>query len=210
MMDRLPRLRHGLSSLRRCDRGISALEFAFAAPLLFLLVIGMFEVAVAMFVKVSAEAGLQDASRFGLTGQLADDEAARRQAILEILDERTLGMIDLSQATITFKSYDSFNDVGQPEPFTDAGSLNGTYDVGEVFVDLNDNGQWDADRGVDGVGNAGDVVLYRINYDWALMTPILTQILGENGHLPMSASIIVRNEPWKFVNPPSAGQPSGG
>jgi Flp pilus assembly protein TadG len=198
-MARFPVIRSALRPLARCDRGVSAIEFAVAAPLLFLFVIGMFEVALMTFVSVSAEAGLREAARFGLTGQMASDETAREQKILEIFDNRTLGMIDLSRATITLKSYESFNDVGQPEPFTDTEPLNGVYDEGEIFIDLNDNGRWDEDRGIDGVGKAGDVVLYRVDYEWSLLTPIVAQLLGKGGRLPMSASVVVRNEPWEFA-----------
>jgi Flp pilus assembly protein TadG len=195
-MDMLNRIRRDLRSLRACRRGISALEFALAAPLLFLIVFGMFELALITFVLTSAEGGLREASRYGITGQQADNEAERRQQILDILGERTLGMIDMSRAEVTLRSYPSFNDVGQPEPFEDLAPLNQTYDSNEPFTDLNGNGQWDEDRGTDGVGNAGDVVLYRIDYEWDLLMPFVARILGTDGYLPMSASIVVRNECW--------------
>ena len=39
-------------------------------------------------------------------------------------------------------------------------------------------------------------VVYRVNYDWPLLTPFLADILGEGGNIPLSASIVVRNEPF--------------
>lgn len=177
-----------------CRDGATALEFAFAIPVVLLLIIGMLEVAIIMFVNVSVEGGLREAARFGITGQ-APDGTTREQAILDIIERYTFGFVDLDAATITFTTYDSFNDVGQPEPWTDANG-NGEYDAGETYSDLNGNGQWDADRGAQGIGAAGEVVRYEIDYSWGLMTPYVAGLLGENGVLHMSASIAVRNEPF--------------
>ena len=49
--------------------------------------------------------------------------------------------------------YESFADIGKPEPFTDQDG-NGAYNAGEPFVDVNGNGQWDADMGEAGLGGA--------------------------------------------------------
>lgn len=179
--------------------GATALEFAFALPVVLMLIVGMLEVAMIMFVSTSVEGGLRQAARYGITGQ-TPATGTREQAIVDIIDNYTLGFVDLAASDVTFTTYDSFNDVGQPEPWTDANG-NGQYDAGEAFDDLNGNLQWDADRGTAGVGAAGEVVLYKIDYDWSLLTPYVSNLLGDNGVLHMSASIAVRNEPFDFVNP---------
>lgn len=181
----------------RCRDGATALEFAFALPVVLLLIVGMFEVAVIMFVNVSVEGALREAARFGITGD-APDGVTREQAIVDTVERYTFGFVDMDEAEISFKVYDSFNDVGQPEPWTDDNG-NGVYDAGEDFEDLNGNESWDEDRGVAGVGASGDVVLYEIDYSWGLMTPYLADIIGKNGILDMSASIAVRNEPYDFT-----------
>jgi len=181
----------------RCTAASAAVEFALAAPILFLLIVGMFEIAMVMFISVTVEGGLREAARFGITGA-APVGLTRQQQIMNILDAHTLGLIDIATATITFKAYDSFGDIGQPEPFNDISPANGIYDLGEPFTDLNGNSQWDADRGVDGVGNAGEIVLYKINYDWLLFTPIIANMLTGGDALHMSASVAVRNEPFEF------------
>ena len=58
------------------------------------------------------------------------------------------------------------------------------------------NGTWDSDIGVPGPGDAGDVVIYRIRYDWPLMTPFAGTFIGTDGIFPIRASVAVRNEPW--------------
>lgn len=184
--------------LCRQRRGGALVEFALAAPVLFLTIVGMLEVAMIMFITTSVERGLRDAARFGITGS-APEGSTREEQILAILESRTLGMIDLSAAEISFMVYESFNDVEQPEPFTDLDG-DGTYDLGEPFIDLNGNGQWDEDRGIEGVGNAGEVVQYRIQYDWPMMTPLIGRIIGTDGKLSMRASVAVRNEPWDVLS----------
>ncbi|WP_119458480.1 TadE/TadG family type IV pilus assembly protein [Rhodospirillaceae bacterium SYSU D60014] len=195
-MEAFDRIRRDLRSCWTCSRGISVLQFALAAPILFLLVFGVIEVALIMFISSAAESALKEAFRFGITGQQVNGEVGRQQRILDILGDYTFGMIDRSQVVITRNSYSSFSDVGQPEPFTDIEPLNGVYDPGEPFDDLNGSGRWEEDRGIEGIGNVGDAVLYRIDYEWELFTPVVSLVLGSNGRLPMSASIVLRNECW--------------
>jgi len=187
--------RRGRPGVLRCTAASAAVEFALAAPILLVLIVGMIEIAMVMFISVAVEGGLREAARFGITGA-APVGLTRQQQIMNILDAHTLGLIDIATATITLKAYGSFGDIGQPEPFNDISPANGVYDLGETFTDLNGNSQWDADRGVDGVGNAGEVVLYKIDYDWLLFTPIIAQLLTGGGALHMNASVAVRNEPF--------------
>ena len=77
--------------------------------------------------------------------------------------------------------YDSFEDIGKPEPLTDDNG-NGTWDDGEAFIDVNGNGQWDADMGEAGLGGGGAVVVYRLTYPWGVVTPMLQQVLGGTRH----------------------------
>lgn len=184
-----------LRRLARARDGSASMEFALALPLLLLLLLGMFEVSMILFVNTSVEGGLREAARYGITGQ-TPETGTREDQIIAILDRYTLGMVDLDSAEISFRTYESFNDVEQPEPWVDAPPLNGVYDPGETYDDLNGDGQWSEDRGIAGVGDAGDVVLYDIRYDWALLTPFLSNLLGDAGVVHMRASIVVRNEPY--------------
>jgi Flp pilus assembly protein TadG len=189
-----------LGRFARAQSGAAVIEFAFALPPLVLLIIGMFEVAVAMFVSTSVENALREASRYGITGDVPES-STREAQILQIIQDNTFGMLNPDTTTITFMKYASFQDVGQPEPFTDTPDPadpkhNGTYDPGEDFTDLNGNSQWDDDRGIAGVGASGEVVRYKVDYQWNIMTPLLSSLLGDNGVLHMSASVVVRNEPY--------------
>ena len=147
-----------------------------------------------LFTSTLMEGALRDASRYGITGQ-EPNQSARLERILGIVGERTMGLVDMSTAQIEVLVYPGFGDIGKPEGFVD-GNGNGAYDSGEAFTDTNGNSVWDADSGVPGPGGSGDIVVYRIHYDWPLLTPIFGAIMNGNGTLPLTASLAVRNEPW--------------
>jgi len=182
-------------SLGSCDKGSTVVEFAFIAPLIAMMLVAIIEFGMAMFGSILMESGLRDASRFGITGR-EDVGATRLESIVQIISERTIGLIDMNAATVDVLVYPSFSVVGSGENFID-GNANGTYDAGETFTDGNGNGAWDSDIGVAGAGGSGDIVLYRISYEWPLLTPFASTFIGQNGTFRLRASIAVRNEPWQ-------------
>lgn len=191
--------------LGSCRQGVTALEFAFAAPVVIAAVAAAIELAMVMFVTSLAEGALREASRFGITGAISAG-ISREQKIADILLDHTIGLVEAAGLTVNYKVYPAFGDVGKPEPFTDAAPVNGQYDAGEAFNDINGNGEWDADMGAAGMGGPGDVVLYTVAFDWALLTPLFTAFAPENGKLRLSASVAVRNEPYNVL-PPQGSDP---
>ncbi len=183
-----------LRRLRDGEDGSPAAEFAFVAPILFLMVIGTIEFGMIMFVTILMESGLRDAARYGITNNEFGG-MNRMERIVRIINDRTMGLVDISQADLQVLVYPAFDQIGNGEDFVD-GNGNGTYDAGETFADANGNGVWDSDIGQAGSGASGQVVLYRINYDWTLMTPLAGQVIGNDGKFTLNASIAVRNEPW--------------
>ena len=144
-------LRLFLRRLRRDRHGAALLEFAFLGPVFLLLLMGIFDY------------GWQIYARQVLQGAVAE---AARGATLETnmssqtdLDDRVTAAVQnvFGDAVMSYKrkTYDSFDEVGNPEPFRDSiKPLNGVYDEGECFEDINGNGKWDADRGRDGITGA--------------------------------------------------------
>ncbi len=171
------------------------IEFGIAAPFMLMLVLGIMELGMVMFVNMLMESSLRVAARWGVTGQ-PPANGDRLTEILAIIEDRTAGMLDMEEAEVTISSYPTFDDVGQGEDFED-GNGNGQWDPGETYKDCNGNGQWDDDRGNTGsAGNAREIVVYRIEYDWPLMTTMIADVLGDAGKVPLVANITVRNEPW--------------
>lgn len=180
-----------MRALMRDRRGSTVVEFALIAPVLLLMLVGLIEIALVIFISTTIESAVFEASRFGITGQTSGG-ATREERVLDIVGRRTLGLVNMDEVEIETLIYNDFANIGQPEPFTDA-NANGRYDGGEAFTDVNGNGTWDADMGVAGLGGPGDIVLYRLTYDWGLLTPIVRDVLGEA--VRNVSSIAVRNEP---------------
>jgi hypothetical protein len=184
-----------LIRLRRDENGSPAIEMVFAAPALFLICAGTVEFGMIMFVTVLMESSLRDAARYGITGQVPDG-FDRQAYIIQLIGERTIGLVDLDAADIDILSYPTFGDVGRGEDYVD-GNGNGAYDAGETYTDENGNGQRDDDVGVPGAGESGQVVVYRITYEWPLLTPLAGPLIGDDGKYKIKASVAVRNEPWE-------------
>ena len=187
-----------LRAFAACRRGSAAPQMAIAMTILLMFVVGTLELGMVMFVQSLAEGGLREAARYGITGQ-APTNSNRAAQIASIVSDHTHGLIEVSPSSLKTKIYPSFASIGQPEDFEDGTNgqpANGKYDAGEDYTDTNGNGQWDQDMGVAGEGNAGEVVLYELTFDWDLMTPVLPNLAGIGDKLTLNASIAVRNEPF--------------
>jgi hypothetical protein len=179
-------------TLRRCEAGATAVEFALILPLLLLFAFGSIESAIVLFIRSSMEAAVLEASRYGITG--AGEATSRADHVLEIVETRTYGLLDPDKIDLETLVYDDFDDIGKPEPFSDA-NADGFHEAGEAFTDVNGNGKWDADMGKAGLGGRNAVVVYRLSYAWGIVTPMLHSIMGES--IMNVASVAIRNEPFK-------------
>lgn len=183
-----------MQRLRRNRKGSAVTEFAIAAPVVIMAIVGIIEFSMILFVSSLLEGGLREASRFGLTG-FQPNGLTREERILQIVEDHTIGLVDDTAATLSTLVYPSFDSIGEPEPFTDENG-NGTFDAGEPYMDVNGNNQWDPDMGAAGLGGPEDIVLYTVEYDWPLMTGMLNGVIGNDGKIRLRASVVVRNEPF--------------
>ena len=188
------RLMATMKRLRRNRKGSAVTEFAIAAPVVIMAIVGIIEFSMILFVSSLLEGGLREASRFGLTG-FQPNGLTRDERILKIVEDHTHGLVDSTAVNLSTLVYPSFDSIGQPEPFTDENS-NGTFDAGEPYMDINGNNQWDPDMGAAGLGGPEDIVLYTIEYDWQLITGLLNGVIGNDGRIGLRASVVVRNEPY--------------
>jgi hypothetical protein len=182
-----------LRRLRADRRGSAAVDFALVVGPFFLLVIGLLEFGMLMIGQTLLQSAVADASRFGLTGRTLEGQT-REDVIAAIVSDGGIGLINPERLVFETLVYPSFDSVGQPETFTDTNG-NGQWDTGEPFADINGNGQWDADMGAAGLGGPEDIVLYRVRYDWLMLTPLITHLIP-GGAIRLEASLAVRNEPF--------------
>ena len=89
------------------DAGSAAIEVSVLGPALVLIMLAIFEYGLFLFCSANLEAAVRDASRFGTTGSEASG-MTREERILQIVEERTLGMLDPANATVRTTVYPSF------------------------------------------------------------------------------------------------------
>ena len=199
--------------LLRERRGIAATEFALIAPVFFVLLMGLFDIAHetyarSVFVGAVETAARQAALETGST--TAADKLVKDRVKLVLPDVVIVG---------TRKSYYDFADIARPEQFTDnkgkdgsgnlisyAGLNNGKCDAGETFLDFNKNAKWDADTasGAANNGGAGDVVMYTVT---ATFTPLfkIPFAPGLWSKRTMTTTAVKKNQPFGLQKPVTTG-----
>ena len=192
-----------LRRFARNGEGATVIEFALIFPIVLLITFGTIEMSLYMFSLVTLEAGLKQASRYGITSQNpgayfddpmhADDLAKvptkfkahndpREMMIGLVLNQYTFDVIKLNDADIHTQTYGSFILVKDGEPYTDT-NANGQYDSGEPFQDIAcpHNGVRDGPGAgaTESIGASGAIVVYTVTYNWKVMTPMVGQFLGK-------------------------------
>ncbi|WP_420995512.1 TadE/TadG family type IV pilus assembly protein [Cupriavidus sp. 30B13] len=92
--------------LRRLrQRGASAVEFALVAPVFFLVFFSIIDFSMMMFANLTMQNAVREGARFAVTGQSTLDPAnttqQRYQAVLAKIHDTSLGIYDMSGATVT-------------------------------------------------------------------------------------------------------------
>ncbi len=176
--------------LARDESGATLIEFAFVAPTFLLMLMGLFDLGYSVYMRSALTGAVQNAAR---SAALETGPAA----LTAIDDEVETHVQDLnSGAAVTFqrRSYFDYNNVKQPESFTDTNG-NGSYDSGECFEDVNGNDTWDADIGEDGVGGPNDVVLYDVTVSYDRMFPFW-KMIGSSQRQTITSSTVLKNQPY--------------
>ncbi|ASJ91366.1 TadE/TadG family type IV pilus assembly protein [Porphyrobacter sp. CACIAM 03H1] len=194
-MRRLHRIGDFLRQLRDDRSGVTLVEFAFVGPVLILMVIGLFDIAHTQYTSSVLHGALQKAGR-DLTLENANSQEAN-------IDQRVADQVRSlmpASATVVFEkvSHFDFADIGEPEEFTDQND-DDICNNNEPYVDTNDNGQWDADRGKDGIGGARDAVLYTARVSYPRLFPLYGMI-GLPQEVTLEASTVLRNQPFDEQN----------
>lgn len=171
-----------------------ALEFAFVAPALFMLVLGIVEVGICFTANMVLRNATVMAARTGRTGYV-DDASTRDATVRKVVTDQAAVILDPNLLSFSSKAYSAFDQINSPEPFVDANG-NGKRDPGETYTDVNGNGVYDTDRGVDGYGGASQIVVYTVSYPWTFFTPLVGHLFSSNGTLTLTATAVIQNEPY--------------
>ncbi|OBV12560.1 TadE/TadG family type IV pilus assembly protein [Erythrobacter dokdonensis] len=186
--------RRGLLHRLAGDRqGATLTEFGFVAPVLCLMIMGIFDMAHTQYTTSLVNGALQKAGRDltlegALTTQTSIDAKVRNEVLNVVPATAT--------TTIEFRklSHFDFSDIGEAEEFSDD-NADGICNDNEVFVDSNGNGQWDSNRGRDGIGGARDAVLYTAVVTYPRLFP-MSGLIGMPENVTVRASTVLRNQPY--------------
>ena len=106
-----------------------------------------------------------------------------------------MSLISAKSASVTLEklSHFEFSDIGEAEEFTDDNE-DGLCNNNEVYADANGNGQWDTNRGEQGIGGARDAVLYTAVVEYDRLFPMY-ELAGMPQKVTLRASTVLRNQP---------------
>lgn len=154
-------------------RGAAAVEFALVAPLLFLLLFAIIDLALMFWVNLSMQYAVREGARYAVTGQNDLDPSANAQqryiAVIEKIKLSSMGMYDRLTPRITVTNYG--NDGSYPR--TDS------YDPGAPAPTL--------------FGGPGDIIVLQLNNcTWTHMT-VLAPFFND-GKYTFNVATTMRNE----------------
>lgn len=184
-----------IQRLRRDESGATLTEFGLVAPILILMLMGIFDMAHSQYTAAQINGAMQKAGR-----DLTLESAGSQQGTI---DQRVIDQVKTvvpNNATVTLEklSHFDFSDVGEAEDFTDNNDDLICND-GEPFEDSNGNGQWDANRGASGIGGARDAVLYKATVEWPRLFPV-AGLIGMSDNMTLTSSTVLRNQPYAQQN----------
>lgn len=178
-----------LKQISRKRDGATAVEFALLTPVLLYCLCGFLEVGYQMYVSGVLQGAVNKAAR-DATLENAKDR-------LTAIDDRVKTQVLNINKNATFesdrKSYATFQDAGNPEPFNDDNS-NGKRDTNECYQDINGNKTYDLDRGKAGIGGPDDIVMYTMTVTYPHFMP--SKLFGWMEANKAKATTVLRNQPY--------------
>jgi hypothetical protein len=186
-MTRRPLIRQ----LARSEAGATLTEFGFVAPVLVLMIMGIFDMAHTQYTHAMINGAMQSAGR-DLTLESAGSQVGTIDQT--VIDRVKAVAPNTASVELRKLSHFDFTDIGEAEEFDDDDG-DGICNNNEVFVDANDNGQWDANRGEEGIGGARDAVLYTAIVKYERLFPMYG-LAGMPQEVTLRASTVLRNQPY--------------
>ena len=173
-------LRRVVRRMKKAARsGSAAIEFAFIAPVFFILLMGTMEVGIMFFAQFTLQKATNDAARLIRTGQVAGATMTATQFRTTVCNAVSPLLACDGNLQIDVESFANFGTANYPAALTGTNTLNPA---------LNNFAP----------GGVCSVVLVRTFYTWSVVTPILTPFMvnmANNMHL-LSATAAFRNEPY--------------
>lgn len=155
----------------RKERGATAIEFAFLAPVLFMFIFGIIEFGVIMTTQSALESSISQAARKYRALARSDNLGVQADVIHTFVVDSGGGLINGANLIVKANMVSWGSSMGMAAP------ASGETNQGQS-------------------GGTDNVVHYRAFYKYSVMTPFLSEIIGgEDGIVELVASTVVQNEP---------------
>ena len=181
-------------SLHRDETGVTAIEFAFIAPVMCLLLMGLCDLTYQGYVQAILTGAIQKAGRDstiqGSTSRTTQLDNAVMTQVRHVARQATF--------TSSRKNYAQFSQI-KPEVFRDLNNNNQYDQAFDCFTDVNGNKVWDSDPGLQGQGGANDVVLYTVTVTYPRLFPMYG-LIGWSTNQTIAASTVLKNQPYADQN----------
>lgn len=145
------------------NEGVTAIEFAVVAPVLLFILFTMIEIGLLAYASSLLDTLTNQAARFGRTGYNYSVTQNRADFITDYIKSRGAPLLVNGNFTVTALS--SLN--------IQAAGLGGVVSPG--------------------YGNAGETIVYRVTYNWPVLTPMFRAMIGSNTY-PITSTTLVKNE----------------
>jgi len=156
----------------RQEDGVTAIEFAFVAPVFFLLIFGIIEFGLIMHISSVVENAINEGARKAKTGsKYGASNLTTRKDVIEKYIKTRLGPWNIEGNTfkLTTKRFAKITTLNVTDPD-------------------------DTDFGNFSFGKGGEAIMYQAAYDWKVMTPMLGRLISSDGLYRIRSTIIVKNE----------------
>ena len=195
------------------ERGANIIEFAFVAPVFFLLFLGILEFGLYMFHRIAVEAITMQAARESSLGKSNSagpcagtaDRASYMRCVVQQKSKSLIRGDDTIVQINTLANGGTFLPdicLFDPQKPSSAPAVCGPGNVGP-FEEVNGATGYQGASAAAAVGNAGDVVEVRVIYPWKVLIPYLAQYFGSadgkggtTGVVMISARTVFKNEPF--------------
>lgn len=179
-----------LNRLRDDEKGATLVEFAIVSGPFILILMGIMELGYRGYVDTLSKSVMHQIARQSSVGGKSVDDIET-----EVKDALAPVLLDDAEVRVSVRSYFDFTNIGRPEKITKDVNNDGNLDVGDCYLDGNDNGEFDIDTGVSGTGGPDDIVNYEINISAPRVFPFAS-LFGGSERMQISNSTAVRNQPF--------------
>ncbi len=182
----------------KADRtGAAAVEFAMLILPMTTVMFATYDIAYQFYLRSVIQGALNDVARtasleapsLNCTGTTLVDQ------IQCAVKKRSSVIARDASYDVVVKNYFDFSTVGRSEKLVTDYNNNGAYDVGDCFVDLNENGVFDASAGRSGVGGADDVAFYEVTVTMPRVFPV-ADFMPISKNYSIRAQTALRNQPY--------------